>query len=126
HHLVNGVVARMFGYVSEKAESPTAISYYTPEAGSGDAFDDSMSTPYFYLTRRPYEYDTRRPTLSCIGGPQYSIPDREEYLREFDFDEEVDPAMDRFLRKLRGLPVDEPLDYDFNWHGLMGYTPNGV
>lgn len=126
HHLVNGVVARMFGYVSEKVESPTAVSYYTPEAGSGDVFDDAMSTPYFYLTRRAYEYDSSRPTLSCIGGPQYSIPDREEYLREFDFDEEVDSSMDKFLKKLRSLPEGEELDYDFNWHGLMGYTPNGV
>ncbi len=126
HHLVNGVVARMFGFLSEERKPPTAISYYSASAGSGDEFDDGMSTPYFYLTRREHEHDEKRPTLTCIGGPQYSIPDREEYLREFDFDSEYELTSDKFLRKLKGINEDEFLDYDFNWHGLMGYTPNGV
>jgi glycine/D-amino acid oxidase-like deaminating enzyme len=124
HHLVNGVVARMSGYLETMNKPPMAISYYvTPEPGF-----DSMSDPYFYLTRRNFEVEkgAGEHNLICLGGPQHDIPDREEYLYEFDYPDEVQTELDRFVRKIYDVDPNRKIEYQFTWHGLMGYTPNRV
>jgi glycine/D-amino acid oxidase-like deaminating enzyme len=123
HHNVNGVVARMSGYLEKKNKSPTAISYYvdTPEG-----FDD-MDQAYFYLTRRPFEHESdEKHNLICVGGPQHAIADREEYLSEFDYPEAVQKEVEDFVKTVYDPEPNTKIDYKFTWHGLMGYTPNGV
>jgi glycine/D-amino acid oxidase-like deaminating enzyme len=123
HHLVNGVVARMSGYLERKNKSPAAISYFT---GDAVAFAD-MEEAYYYLTRRPFEHESdNRHNLICIGGPQHSIADREEYLFEFDYPEQVQKEIDDFVKTVYDPDPNSKIDYKFTWHGLMGYTPNGV
>lgn len=122
HHAIHGVVGRMFGYVENISKPPTAISYYV---GSQWGFDD-MVDPYFYLTRRVYEHDLNRHNLTCLGGPQQTIPSRAEYNQDFDYPEEVERTTDNFLHKLYNIEPSKELNYDFSWHGLMGYTTNGV
>ncbi len=121
HHSIHGVVARMSGYLEKISKSPTAISYYMGDQEEFEHMDD----PYFYLTRRPYEYNENKHDLTCLGGPQQTIPDRAEYLPEFEY-EEAEDTIDKFLHKLYGINADKRVDYLFTWHGLMGYTPNGV
>lgn len=122
HHSVHGVVGRMFGYVEAMDKSPIAISYYMgPQWG----FDD-MGEPYFYLTRRTYERGDNKHNLTCLGGPQQVIPSRAEYHSEFEYPEEVEKTTDKFLHNLYNIEPTENIGYSFNWHGLMGYTTNGV
>lgn len=122
HHSVHGVVARMSGYLESMAKPPIAISYYM---GQEDEFE-GMDDPYFYLTRRNYEYNNNKHNLTCLGGPQEIIPDRTEYLPDFVYSEEIEHTTDQFLHKLYNIDPNKKVDYLFTWHGLMGYTPNGV
>ncbi len=121
HHTVNGIVARMSGYLEPLTKPPIAISYYT-KPGSGF---DNMEDPYFYMTRREYEYEKgTKHNLICVGGPQHGIADREEYLYDFEYSDNVPKEIDEFIKKL--CNKEEKIDYVFSWHGLMGYTTNGV
>ncbi|HVU06737.1 MAG TPA: FAD-binding oxidoreductase [Candidatus Paceibacterota bacterium] len=123
HHLVNGVVGRMSGYLEKMNKPPMAASYYVPPEGGFANMDD----PYFYITRREYEYEKGADhNLVCLGGPQHDIPDREEYLYEFDYPEEVQVEVDKFVRDLYAVEPNRKIEYQFTWHGLMGYTPNRV
>jgi glycine/D-amino acid oxidase-like deaminating enzyme len=123
HHEITGIVARMSGYLEKLNKPPMAISYYvTPELGF-----DNMEDPYFYFTRREYEYEKgTRHNLICIGGPQHSIADREEYLYEFDYPEEVQKEINEFVKKTYDSDPNHHIDYKFTWHGLMGYTRNRI
>lgn len=122
HHSIHGVVARMSGYLESMSKPPMAISYYMGEQNEFEGMDD----PYFYLTRRNYEYHHDKHNLTCLGGPQEIIPDRTEYLTDFDYSAEVEETTDQFLHKLYNIDPTKKVDYLFTWHGLMGYTPNGV
>jgi glycine/D-amino acid oxidase-like deaminating enzyme len=123
HHQVNGVVARMSGYLEKKNKSPIAISYYVNDT---KGFED-MDEAYFYLTRRPFEHEKDdKHNLICVGGPQHSIPDREEYLYEFDYPEAVPKEVDDFVKTVYSSDPNKKIDYKFTWHGLLGYTPNRV
>ena len=122
HHFIHGVVARMSGFIEQMSKPPTAISYYV---GSGENFDD-MSEPYFYLTRRAYEYNDNKHDLTCLGGPQETIANRAEYHPEFDYPEEIEKTTDAFLHQLYNIEPAKKVEYAFTWHGLMGYTTNGV
>ncbi len=123
HHEVTGIVARMSGYLEKYNKPPMAISYHVrPEVG----FDD-MDDPYYYLTRRIYEYEKGvEHNLVCIGGPQHSIADREEYLYEYDYPEEVQHELDLFIKRIYNINKNKKIDYQFTWHGLMGYTRNRI
>lgn len=124
HHSVNGVVARMSGYFETMNKKPTAVSYYVkPELGF-----DNMTDPYFYLTRRGYEFEkgAKEHNLICIGGPQHDIADGEEYLYEFEYPEEVQSEIDGFIKSVYDREPNRKIEYKFTWHGLMGYTPNRV
>jgi len=118
HHLVDGNVGYMSGYLEEMNKPPIAISYLTnPEAETSD--------PYFYLTRREYEYeDEKRYNLISIGGPEMLVNDSRAYTHESDFPSEKTKEIDEFLKKTYTGNIKVP--YVFTWHGLMGYTKNGV
>lgn len=129
HHSIHGVVARMSGFIEEMSKPPTAISYYVGPQKGFDEMDDA----YFYLTRRVYEYppagragNDNKHDLTCLGGPQQAIANRAEYHPEFDYPEEIEKTTDEFLHKLYNLGPSRKVEYAFTWHGLMGYTPNGV
>lgn len=122
HHSVEGVVGRMSGYLEDLDKAPTAISYHM---GAEEEFEN-MEDPYFYLTRRTYEYQDNKRNLTCLGGPQKVIPDRGDYEPEYDYSQEFESLTDKFLRKLYNIEDTESVDYLFTWHGLMGYTPTGM
>lgn len=122
HHLVRGSVGYMAAFVEEPQIHPTAISYFPPGAKDADGAYDS--DPYYYLTRRPYGEDALR-SLVCIGGPEALMDDTNNYSKEHPFPQEAQAMIDRFVRKTyrhTGLR----LKFTHLWHGLMGYTPNGL
>jgi len=120
HDLVRGTVGYMSGYLEKMNKPPIAISYLTDP-------DSSTDDPYFYLTRRVYEYEEKKEyNLISIGGPELAIEDSKLYSHDTDFPEEVVDSIDAFVKKTYDLEWNKKIDYVFTWHGLMGYTKNGV
>ncbi|MEN9560748.1 MAG: hypothetical protein RIQ56_21 [Candidatus Parcubacteria bacterium] len=120
HQLLSGKVGYMSGYLEPLNKLPTAISYYN-ERGVG------ISSSYFYLTRRPYEYEKGvSHNLISVGGPDIDVPERAPYSFADDYPREMAERIDGFVRDVyRSNPV-ESIDFIFSWHGLMGYTKNGI
>jgi glycine/D-amino acid oxidase-like deaminating enzyme len=120
HYLVTGKTGYMSGYLEKNNKPPVAISYFTDP---GIQEDNS----YFYLTRRPYEYEKGvQHNLISIGGPDVSIEDTSPYSRDDEYPEEHADNIDKFVKETYDTEPNKKIDYVFTWHGLMGYTKNGV
>ncbi len=122
HHNIGGVVGFMSGFLEEFKDPPTALSYYR-----GVELDVAsiLSDPYFYVTRRQYEYEKNRThNLVCVGGPDFQLEHRNNYAMDFDYPENAQDQIDDFIRQTYDKPKD--LEYAFMWHGLMGYTANMI
>ncbi len=122
HHLVNGRVGYMSGYLEAMNKPGAAVSYYLEDNNPAN----DKPEPYFYLTRRPHEMGDQKHNLVCVGGPEVALPDREEYLRDYDYPEKMQGDIDKFIKKVYEPDPHSKIDYQFTWHGLMGYTPNRV
>ncbi len=122
HHLVNGRVGYMSGYLEKMNKPGAAVSYYVE---GNDPFNDQPD-PYFYLTRRVHEVEDQKHNLVCVGGPEVEIEDRKEYLFDYDYSEKYQKSIDSFIKKEYDPDPNKKIDYQFTWHGLMGYTPNRV
>lgn len=120
HHLVEGKIAYMSGYLENSNKAPAAISYYINPIASSES-------DYFYLTRRPYEYDKGlHHNLISIGGPIENPDEGTVYDFEKDFPEEAGAQIDAFVRDVYDIEPNRKIEYEFTWHGLMGYTKNRV
>jgi len=118
HHLVKGTIGYMSGYLEPMDKNPIAISYFTnPDATTND--------PYFYLTRRNYEMD-KNYNLISIGGPEIDIEDGKFYSRKKEFPQEMIDTIDKFVKSVYDTKPNKEIDYVYTWHGLMGYTQNGI
>jgi glycine/D-amino acid oxidase-like deaminating enzyme len=124
HHSVAGRIGYMSGYIEPLNQQPVAISYFPKTLGhSGDPTGES----YFYLTRRPHEHEGKDSyNLVCTGGPEKVLPNGAAYSREDACSEEMRALIDDFLRDNYAKYPSEETEYAFCWHGLMGYTPNGI
>jgi len=120
HHLIQGRVGYMSGYLEDMNKPPIAISYYTdPVPG--------MENDYVYLTRRPYEYDKKiQHNLVCVAGSSFVLDEQGQYRFEDEIPEEVEERIDEFVHKIYNMAPNKKIEYQFTWHGLMGYTSNGV
>ena len=119
HHRVRGYVGYMAGYTDEKGKSPTALTYVSDPESKMESKDS-----YFYLTRRPYESrDDRAINLISVGGPGSWLEDVSEYSKKDVYPEDAQKSIDEFVKNTY---VDSPskVDYEFKWHGLMGFTQN--
>jgi glycine/D-amino acid oxidase-like deaminating enzyme len=124
HHLVIGVVGYMAGYLEEDLRKPTAIGFLPKKSSTGkDVFDKD---PYFYFTRRDYEIKNKKFNLICIGGPEAVMDDSNKYKIEHPFPKEAQDSINNFLHKSYKYAPKGSIDYKYIWHGLMGYTPNGI
>jgi glycine/D-amino acid oxidase-like deaminating enzyme len=120
HHVVSGKVGYMSGYLETLNKQPIAISYYK-DAVTG------MDNSYYYLTRRPFEYEQgTHHNLISIGGPDMDIDERTPYSFEDEYPEGKTEEIDAFLRSTYDRDPNKKIDFVFAWHGLMGYTTNGL
>lgn len=120
HHLLYGKIGYMSGYLETMNKPPIAMSYYTVPTAT-------FETPYFYLTRRPYEFEKgAKHNLISIGGPEKNIEEGGRYAFEDEFPDEAEEQIDSFIRKVYAVEPNRKIEYVFTWHGLMGYTKNGV
>lgn len=124
HHLVAGRIGYMSGYIEPMNNPPTAISYFPKTT---DTNGDPTGESYFYLTRRPHEHEGKDSyNLICTGGPEKVLPNGASYSRHDFYSEEDRYVIDDFLGKNYAKYPGKETEYAFSWHGLMGYTPNGV
>lgn len=120
HHEVSGKVGYMSGYLEKANKAPIAISYLTdPRPGPDNS--------YYYLTRRPFEYEKgSKYNLVSIGGPDMDLEEYAEYSHEVEYPDAMEKEIDAFVRSVYDTEPNKKIDYAFTWHGLMGYTRNGV
>lgn len=117
HHMVEGYVGYMAAYTEPLNKKPAAITYYNTDSIDPD-------DPYFYVTRRPYDLKFNQEVpknLIAIGGPGIWLDDTKHYIRdEYKYPEQVEADIKKFIFETYG--VDR--DFEFMWHGLMGFTQN--
>lgn len=120
HYNVAGQTGTMAAYLDRPGMEPTAVSYYE---GTPKSFDDNEE--YFYMTRRHYDLDAATTaSLVCVGGPVTYLPEVAIYDRDNPVNEVHHESIDDFIRRTYRPAGD--LEYYFTWHGLMGYTRNGI
>jgi len=125
HHLVQGSVGYMAAYLEPNTQEPVAISYLPSASKTGNQAFDTL--PYFYLTRRAFEMEpAQKHSLICIGGPETVMDDTNNYVQAHPYPEEAQAVIDTFLDQTFKYAPKQPIKYLYRWHGLMGYTPNGV
>lgn len=125
HHLIRGMVGYMSAYIEPMNKPPTAISYF--QTANTSASDPFAEDPYFYLTRRPFDSEeTPNSNLISVGGPEFSLEDRTKYDADLDYPEQEKQSIDAFVKSTYDPDPNKKIDYQFTWHGLMGYTPSGV
>lgn len=119
HNYVRGVVGYMAGYIDQEKKKPSATSYFPPASLQRE-------DPYFYVTRRDFELTTKRnDALVCIGGPEVFLDDHTTYKRNRSYFLKREKEIDAFVKKTLTFAPPHP-SYRFHWHGLMGYTRNGL
>ncbi len=117
HTLVKGEVAYMEGFLLDRPAPIAGFEFIDTSKPSED--------PYIYISRRPFEYETKPQMLISVGGPEYILPDGKDYDPHHAFPLWAHQDVDRFLKSgQKILPLDT--QRVFQWHGLMGYTPNRV
>lgn len=124
HHTVAGRIGYMIGYAEPMRRAPTAISYFSKaNTYSGDPTGES----YYYLTRRPHEHEGNTTyNLVCAGGPERVLPNGASYSRADSCREDVQNEIHEFLSDNYNKYSEKEIEQSFCWHGLMGYTPNGI
>jgi glycine/D-amino acid oxidase-like deaminating enzyme len=118
-----GRIGYMAGYLEDKERGSMATSYIQSE-------DKNISTadaePYYYITRRNYNtIFLKNKSLICIGGPESELADKAFYQKTAIPDKKHYLEISNFLKKEFKFAPNK-IDYDFKWHGLMGYTENGI
>jgi glycine/D-amino acid oxidase-like deaminating enzyme len=121
HSCVNAKVGYMSAYLEHADHKPVAISYLSNPGISEE-------TPYFYFTRRRFVHKEKgEENLICIGGPEADLEHKGMYHREEHvYPESAKRELDAFIRSSYRYAPHENIDYLFQWHGLMGYTPTGL
>jgi glycine/D-amino acid oxidase-like deaminating enzyme len=114
---VSGRVGYMAAFAEEQPRTEAAMSYIRNPVIGGD-------TPYVYVTRRTYERPAGTVTLTCMGGPEHAIDG--QWHADQPFPGAMLSTMDKTVRPFAQAERPARLPYDFQWHGLMGYTDGGV
>lgn len=129
HHMVNGDVSYMSAYLEDLKEPPTALAYHDRDVEfDANKLKNPLTAPaYYYMTRRPYEIEKNEThNLICIGGPEKQIPETQNYDRQEAFSKEMGDKIDEFVKRTLKKEKKRDLEYKFQWHGIMCFTPTGM
>jgi glycine/D-amino acid oxidase-like deaminating enzyme len=107
----------MAAYVKKETHDSFCVSYLT------EAKQDYMDEEFVYITGRPFKKDEPE-TLITIGGPGSIVPDHQSYHVALEHSKEDVEFMEEFVKKTLQIKPND--NFDFVWHGLMGYTQSGV
>lgn len=126
HHQVNGRINFMSAYLDSLEKDPVAISYF-PKNSSIDASKNTITgEQYFYITRRPHMHDGVEMGLISTGGPERILNEDEMYNRKDLCELWAENDIDAFLKNNYKKHPGEKVEYQFCWHGLLGYTTSGL
>jgi glycine/D-amino acid oxidase-like deaminating enzyme len=116
--VITPTVGYMNGYLTTELQPSIATQYFTTETLS-------HVDPYFYVTRRLYEHGRHTHTLLCVGGPEIQLPRGLPYSRHGHYLPDAHQKLNQFILSTYHHPPSSP-KADFQWHGLMGYTPGMI
>ncbi|MBM3232595.1 FAD-binding oxidoreductase [Candidatus Pacearchaeota archaeon] len=115
HDFILGVVGYMAAYISPQTGTKSnAISYF-PKS------NNDASDAYFYLTKREFSDKMESGNLISVGGPEVTLDNTIEYIRDKPYFEKHEKKIDKFLKK-NYIHAPKKINYKYHWHGLMGYT----
>lgn len=133
HKHVKGNIGYMMGKTEEVGKNPSATAYleeeYDLETKKTDSDRDIVySNEYVYTTRRPYDLGKEEPkNLFCMGGKGLPIEDTTTYNRDHEYAEHIKTEYEKFIAEHFESPASsEGSQKQFFWHGLMGYTSDGL
>lgn len=126
HHEISGRVNYMVAYLDATNEDPIAVSYFPKESIIESDKSTITGEQYFYLTRRPHIHNGNEMGLISIGGPERILKENELYNRTDFCESWASEGIDLFLKNNYVKHNHERPDFDFCWHGLLGYTTTGI
>ena len=137
HKHVKGVVGYMLAQTEEIDQTPSAFMYCDAEYDTPNATsvaehidvkkDIAYAGDYIYTTRRPYDLGHQESkNLFCIGGKAEILEDSSVYQKSHAYNAHVKEEYEAFMAKTFDHKEPEPNHRQFIWHGLMGYTENGL
>ena len=110
---VIGTIGFMAAFFEDRPRTPAAFSYIRNITIGG-------ATPYVYVTRRTYDRSRGTATLTSMGGPEWPI--EPPWDPGMPFPGALLATMDAEVRPFAQPARPPGRPYDFQWHGLMGYT----
>lgn len=124
HHLVQGLVGFMGAYIDDvHIKKPTAINYLPFHNAASSLIN---TNPYFYLTRRIIQQKKKKVNLIAIGGPEKQLSERSYYHKDKPYPASSNKMIETFLHTTYAPAPKKKIHYAYLWHGLMGYTANGI
>jgi hypothetical protein len=126
HHEVAGRVNYMVAYLDKTHEDPVAISYFPKEKLIDADTNTVTGEQYFYLTRRPHIHEGKELGLISIGGPERILKEGEMYSRTDLCEGWAKESINTFIKNNYVKHNKDILEYDYCWHGLLGYTSSGI
>lgn len=137
HKHVKGVVGYMLAQTEEINQTPSAFMYCDPDFDTlgpelanqhiDPTKDVAYAGDYVYTTRRPYDLGHNEPkNLFCIGGKVEVMEDSSLYNKMHEYNYDMKAEYEQFIIDTFAPKLPEPGHKQFIWHGLMGYTNNGL
>ncbi len=137
HKNVKGVVGYMLAQTEEINHTPSAFAYCdtdydtinkeTVVAKINPEIDVAYGGDYIYTTRRPYDIGHEEPkNLFCLGGKAEIFEDSRVYSKEHSYHPDIRKGYEKFITENFAPRKLDANHKEFMWHGLMGYTSNGV
>lgn len=126
HHHLYGRINFMSAYLDSLEKDPVAISYFPKKSSIQAAKDTITGEQYFYITRRPHMHNGVEMGLISTGGPERILKEGEFYNRNDMCEPWAEQDVDVFLKENYKKHPGEKVQYQFCWHGLLGYTTTGL
>jgi glycine/D-amino acid oxidase-like deaminating enzyme len=124
---LKGTIGSMLGWKTQKQEPANALVYYCGDTEDNGSHNKDLLlyevSDYVYTTTRTYENFQ----LHTIGGIENLYPTKSEpYQYNMDFDDKIQASLHQLNQKYYKAAPKNSDDYQYHWHGLMGYTNNFI
>lgn len=137
HKNVKGVVGYMYAQTENIDHTPSAFAYcdtnydeikeITFREKIDPSTDVAYGGDYVYTTRRPYDLGHEEAkNLFCLGGKAKIFEDSRLYTKEHFYHPSIKQEYRDFIAENFVPKTTDVGHKEFVWHGLMGYTKNGV